>query len=276
MERAEQRRAIDLDTVRALMRTPPVTRSTRRARPRRSTRSGCSMTGSCGSIPPTRPPRIATASSSVRATGRSRSTRSWRPRGSSRRRGSTRSWTRGGHLGSHPDRAARARRRGVDRLVRPWPADRDRHRVGAACEAAHRAAGRGAVRRRRAERGLELGGDPACTAAQLGNLTLLVIDNHSSRPPCHRGWRASSVRLGRPRRRRARSRRARARVPRAHRSPDRGRRRHPGGGVVMREMRRRSARRARAARRRRSRRDRPRRDQHRLLRRAIRGTRRAS
>ena len=66
---------------------------------------------------------------------------------------------------------------------------------------------------------------------RLGNLTLLVVDNHSSEPDMsHVAGAPRRVRLGRARRRWPRSRRAGGRLPCAARgSADRGCRRRPGG-----------------------------------------------
>ena len=144
---------------------------------------------------------------------RSRCTRSSRRRGSSRWRGSTRSCSHGGHLGSHPDRTqvpgveASTGSLGHGLPIAAGVA------LGAAGEGPGRTARLRPVRRRRAERGLELGGDPPGAALRLGNLTLLVVDNHSSEPDMsHWRERLGGVRLGRARRRRPRSRRAGGRL----------------------------------------------------------------
>ena len=107
----------------------------------------------------------ATGSSSAKGTGRSRTTRSSRTWGSS-----PESWLRRLHgLGRQaresPRPRARPGRRGLDRLARPRSPDVDRRRAGAPRAGPHRAAGDRPDRRRGAERGLELGGDPARAGA---------------------------------------------------------------------------------------------------------------
>ena len=224
-------------------RAPPATRSTRRARPRRWTRCGCSTRASCASTPTTPAPTIATASSSARATAPPRTTRCWPqrgllPAGVARRLHGARQPPR---LAPRPP--ARAGRRGLDGLARAtgcrWP------------PASRWRCGRAALHEQRA---VVLCGDAELNEGSnweavllaphlgLGNLTLLVIDNHSSSLPMGAVAGAPRrVRLGRPRRRRPRPRRAgggAARAPRG--AAGRRRRRHPAavsgdGRAPMRE-----------------------------------------